>query len=175
MEEIDTLTLRRAAHKRPDAFHAVYDWYAPTVWKQVYQTVYGDREAAKDIVQEVFIRVYTRLHTFKHDAAFSTWLYRITYNCAMTWLKQRHREHTRFLTMEPVSEHAPHGFEDALFVRRLLDTLQPQQRFMLIAREITGLSHEEIAAVMDKNPGAVRTELHRLKKKLQKEFSYEPA
>ena len=72
------------------AFAALADRYYMTVYRYAFRWV-SVREDAEDIAQEVFIRLANSLHTFNRQAAFTTWLYRVTANCAKDFLRKHSR------------------------------------------------------------------------------------
>ncbi len=175
MEEIDSLTLHKATKKEKHACTRLYERYAPQVWKQVYQTVHGDTDAAREIVQETFIRVFKNIGTFRNNCALSTWIYRIAFNTAMSHLRTRQRINGREASIDIADNARAPSYEERATVRAILETMSPRDRYMLIAHEITGLSYDEIAEVTDKSAGAIRTALHRLKSRIQKDFAHEMA
>jgi RNA polymerase sigma-70 factor (ECF subfamily) len=176
MKELDEVTIRRAASGTMAAFRHVYDYYSPFVWRVVYRLVNGDTAAAEQIMQDVFVKIHSTMSRFRYNSAFSTWLYRITYNEAMAYLNGRSKNARRLV---PYNDHSVHvdatddQCEHRDTVGTLLKTLTPQERFLLIAREVNDIPFEDLAAITGKTTGALRTMLHRLKENLRKGFDYE--
>ena len=147
--------------------------------RQVYTLAHrlmGDRYEAEDVAQDVYLRVYRSLHGFRGDAAFETWLYRITSNVAMRHLRRRNRfgdpneEPTELLRVPPAEPEVEEtGFGDE--VRRALDLLTPGQRAVLVLRDVYGFSTAEVAAQMGTTEGAVKVRLHRARRAM-KELIY---
>jgi RNA polymerase sigma-70 factor (ECF subfamily) len=174
MTELDESILRAATKGSNTAFKQLYDYYAPFVWRLAYKTVAGDESLARQVAQDVFVRVHGSLRRFDFRSGFSTWLYRIAYNQALTLLKRRHIEWQRTVGLS--DELRASGGEGALdardTVRQVLAGLSPDERFLLVAREVDGVPFEELAEIAGKTSGALRTQLTRLKESLRKEYDH---
>ncbi len=135
----------------------------------------SDEEDARDVVQESYLRAYRGLRSFRGDAQFSTWLYRITANCASTHLARRHRYRHEQLDHEtPVFEHAdrdPSAQAEAGALRdRLTEALRelpPKLRAVVVLRDVYDLPHEAIAAELGISESAAKVRLHRARRKLR--------
>jgi RNA polymerase sigma-70 factor (ECF subfamily) len=142
----------------------------------------GNEEDARDVVQESYLRAYRGLKRFRGDAQFTTWLYRITANCANTHMGKRSRRRT-----EPLPEdHAGHAAlvdhnpdrdpaarADASLLRERLETaledLPPKLRSVVVLRDIYDMPHEEIAANLGISESAAKVRLHRARRKLREQ------
>lgn len=139
----------------------------------------GDEAAADDLAQEVFIKVYRSLHSFRGEARFSTWLYRIAFNLAASQ-KRLARERWTKVDLEDVTpeldSHQVHaGHAGSLDARRDLEAAmarlsQPQQWALRLSLE-EELTQEEVAEVMGIPLGTVKTHLLRGKKALRTHLS----
>src|SRR5205085_5482329 len=147
----------------------------------------GNPDDASDIVQETFLRVYHALPSFRSDANFTTWLYRIVTNVFLDERKkQQVRQHSSLEEFYELEDSAvsrqiqdPAPGPEALIVRGELAervrqavlALPPNPRIMIILYHFEGRSYEEIAAIMDLPIGTVKSRLNRarlaLKNKLQ--------
>jgi RNA polymerase sigma-70 factor (ECF subfamily) len=136
----------------------------------------GDEEDARDVVQESYLRAYRGLKRFRGDAQFTTWLYRITANCASTHLGRRakHR-HEELADDAPVADTNPDvdpaARTDARATRDRLTTalrgLPPRLRAVVVLRDVYDLPHEAIAAELGISESAAKVRLHRARKKLR--------
>ncbi len=152
--------------------------------KQVYNLALrmtGSEEDAFDISQDAFLRAYKSLDSFRGDSKFSVWLYRLTSNICIDYLRARDRRKTVSLQFEDEDDEAQE-FDipdlrfspDAVFeqkqlreaVSRALDALPADYRHILILREMNGLSYEEIADTLDLELGTVKSRIFRARKKL---------
>jgi RNA polymerase sigma-70 factor (ECF subfamily) len=136
----------------------------------------GDDEDARDVVQEAYLRAYRGLRRFRGDAQFTTWLYRITANCASTHLgrrsRHRHEElHDDLPVDDPRRAHDPVGrAEDGALRERVglaLRSLPPRLRSVVVLRDIYDLPHEAIAAELGIPESAAKVRLHRARRKLR--------
>jgi RNA polymerase sigma-70 factor, ECF subfamily len=169
MTEIDEITIRQAAKKDQRAFRRIYDHYSSFVWKVIYRTVNGNTDAAKEIVQETFIRVYSSLSSFAFNSALSTWIYRIAFNTANTYMAKNSRKKI-FISqeMDLLTETTfRKSYEDKEIVGILLNTVSPEERFLLMSREVEGITFEELSEITGKSPESLRTSVSRLKDKLR--------
>ena len=139
----------------------------------------GDEEDARDVVQESYLRAYRGLKRFRGDAQFTTWLYRITANCASTHLGRRtkHR-HDELLDDAPIAEtnpdFDPEARSDATALRERLNValrdLPPRLRAVVVLRDVYDLPHEAIAAELGISETAAKVRLHRARKKLREDL-----
>ncbi len=169
MNEIDELTIKSAGRGDAGAFKRLYDHYAPYAWAVIHKTTAGNESAAREILQDVFVRVYRSLKHYKSNSSFSTWLYRIAYNTSMSHLSREAKARSRSVPLEKAELAGdPNDRLDARdTVRKVLAQLTPAERFLLVSREIDELSFEELAEITGRKQGALRTTVSRLKSKLR--------
>jgi len=149
---------------------------------RLYNTVYRlmeNAEDAQDVVQEAFINAYQSLDSFKGDALFFTWLYRIAVNTAIS-----HRRKKRVLArissrkddglMEPADPsdlsrpgYAMEQAEQEQKVHRAIARLSPEHRAVLVMKELEGQKYEEMAEALGVPIGTIRSRLHRARLELR--------
>jgi RNA polymerase sigma-70 factor (ECF subfamily) len=146
---------------------------------EVYTLAYrltGNEEDARDVAQEAYLRAFRSLKRFRGDARFSTWMHRITANCALTFLAKRTKgRHEELSSDESVAderpESSPEMMAEAEFVRgRLTDALSelpPRLRAVVVLRDVYDLPHEAIAAELGISQEAAKVRLHRARRKLR--------
>jgi RNA polymerase sigma-70 factor (ECF subfamily) len=136
----------------------------------------GNEEDARDVVQESYLRAYRGLHRFRGDAQFSTWLYRITANCAASHMGKRSRRRTEALPDDSAvvdlnPERDPSARAEASVLRdRLedaLDHLPAKLRAVVVLRDVYDLPHEAIAAELGISESAAKVRLHRARRQLR--------
>ncbi len=144
-----------------DAFDVIVERHR----KQVYQLCYrflGNHEDASDLTQDVFVRAFRGLHSFKGDSQLGTWLYRVGVNVCLNRVALKT---PKLETIEPelhVDQRSPDAHElvargeRAVVVRRAIAKLPPKQRATLVLRIYQEMSHEEIATVLGSSVGAVK-------------------
>ena len=157
--------------------------------RMVYQlslNLLSDHNEALDLSQEVFLRVFRTIHTFRGHAALRTWIYRIVINQARNrqrWWRRRHRSQQVSLD-EHIRDHGDlpeqnnGGSPDRLLgqkllgdrIREALDRLPFDQKTALVLREIDGLSYEEIGFSLGIAVGTVKSRLARAREALRGEL-----
>lgn len=138
----------------------------------------GNPEDAMDLAQETFLRAWSALPNFRGSSSFSTWLYRLTYNACVDFLRKNslRREVSLPLTEEApdVPDHTgdPHQAlerkERRQALERGLARLPEHYRSVLVLRELSGLSYREIGDVLKLDLGTVRSRLARARGELRK-------
>ena len=128
----------------------------------------GDGEAARDLVQDVFLALLERRGQMREVRSVRAWLFTVARNRCLTWLRQG-RNRSRLdeaAAGEAAAAAAPAGDEDAALVRRALAELPDEQREVLILREYQDLSYREIAAIAQTTESAVKSRLFRARQAL---------
>lgn len=156
-----------------------FDELVRVTYAEAYTLAYrltGDEEDARDVVQDAYLRAYRGLKRFRGDAAFTTWLYRITANCAATQLGRRKRHRHDELSddepladerteLDPAAQAAAGALRDRL--QLALGDLPPRLRAVVVLRDIYDLSHASIAAELGISESAAKVRLHRARRRLR--------
>lgn len=183
MEKAKAL-IKRAQKGDTRAFEELVVLYQHKVYTLCYHLA-GNHADAEDLAQDVFIRAYGALGSFRNEADFGTWLHRITVN---VWLNARRRqpqvvsldnpvqtedgELPRVVaTDDPAPEQTLELLELRVRVRRALEELSPEHRAVLILREMHGYSYEEISRILACNVGTVRSRLSRARQALRERLA----
>ena len=192
----ERLLVARVKVSDHEAFEALFHHYLNTVYRQAIRLL-GDQAEAEEVVQEVFLTVYEKAHTFRGHSAFSTWLYRITMNAALTKLRQHKRSEAVSLDdfLPSFGEDGHHlqrpvvdwskDLEERLAdeeIHRLLlqalDQLPSMDRTVVVLSDLEGHSDREIGGALGLSVGAVKSRLHRarlcLRGKLAVALGYSP-
>lgn len=138
----------------------------------------GSDDDARDVVQEAYLRAYRSIGRFRGEARFSTWMYRITANCASTYVgKRRRHRHDELVEdlvvvdtrpdLDPVAQADASDLRDRL--ARALDQLPPKLRAVVVLRDVYDLPHEAIAAELGISESAAKVRLHRARRKLKEQ------
>jgi RNA polymerase sigma-70 factor (ECF subfamily) len=139
----------------------------------------GDEDDARDVVQEAYLRAFRGLKRFRGDAQFTTWLYRITANCAATYLGKRARNrHDELPDDAPLIDSGLRGDPEANAAQQALRAelcqaladLPPRLRAVVVLRDIYDLPHEAIAAELGISESAAKVRLHRARRKLREQL-----
>lgn len=151
----------------PDAFSLAY-------------RLTGNEDDAHDVVQEAYLRAQRGLGRFRGDAQFTTWLYRITANCASSALVKRRRSATvplddELTVADPRPERDPEwravGQDERELVIASLAALPPRLRKVIVLRDIYDLSHQAIGEQLGISESAAKVRLHRARRRLKESLA----
>ena len=165
---------------------AAYDDLVRRYQERIYATIYhmtANHEDANDLAQEAFIKGFQALKSFKGGSSFYTWVYRIAVNKTINFLKQRknraqmslddidfNAEHDPDL-VALISEKTPRREANLAELQEKLNEgmqkLSESHRLVVTLHDVQGMSHEEIAKIMDCNIGTVRSRLFYARQQLQ--------
>ncbi len=165
---------------------AAYDELVRRYQERIYATIYhmtSNHEDANDLAQEAFIKAFQALKSFKGGSSFYTWIYRIAINKTINFLKQRkNRAHLSLNDLDFNAEHDPDlvalisdktprrdaGLAELQEkLNSAMQKLSEHHRLVVTLHDVQGMSHEEIAKVMDCNIGTVRSRLFYARQQLQ--------
>jgi RNA polymerase sigma-70 factor (ECF subfamily) len=134
-----------------------------------------DRTRAEELTQEAFVRAWEKLNSFRGDAAFSTWLHRLTVNLVLTDQRSRARRQDRVTLADesglpdaPARNEAP---RERMDLEAAIATLPEGARNVFVLYEIEGYRHEEIAKMMGIASGTTKAQLHRARRLLREALS----
>jgi RNA polymerase sigma-70 factor (ECF subfamily) len=178
---LDTQLVYRTLHEDKEAFGQLVSSYTPTFYALV-KRMTPDRspESIEDDLQEIFLRIYRALPTFREGSPFFSWAYTI----AMNWIRSQRRKGRSHYSAPPIPydeevailqgthhtdipEEAAIAAEAEHLVMQALDELKPAYREVFILRMMQGLSVSDTAKVMRIPEGTVKTYLHRGRNKLR--------
>jgi RNA polymerase sigma-70 factor, ECF subfamily len=180
----ERMLIRRLQQRDEKAFEEVVRRYQHKVYNLVYRML-GNREEAEDIAQEVFVTVFKSIDSFRGEAKFSTWLYRIAANhCKnrMKYLGRRNYKSTSELDEATERElhqngtirshnDAPDTVLEGLQLERIVQdgiaTLEEEHRELIVLRDVEDLSYEEIGSITGLADGTVKSRLHRARMALK--------
>lgn len=182
MESNDSDLVELARAGEAEAFQQLVLRHSRRVFATAFRLT-GSEADADDVVQETFLRAYRKLDLFDGRSRFTTWLHRITVNCAMDLMRKRSRHQTREITALELDERVDDtkiarpdrvaaGRELGRAVERVLQTLTPVERTTFVLRHFEGHSSREIGRMLHMRSGAVRNAVFRAVKKLRR--SLEP-
>jgi RNA polymerase sigma-70 factor (ECF subfamily) len=166
--EIDTEIIESCRRGDRDAFRALYDAYKDKVYSIALYFFHGDKLAAADATQQVFLKLFGALRQFRGDASFSTWLYRLVVNTCTDLTRRRKFEAVAVdrSTLEALVPAA--SLEDefareqmARSVQSAVSALPPKFRLAILLRYFEDLSYEEMAKALNCSMGTVASRLSR--------------
>lgn len=171
----DLTVIREIREGQTEQYRLLMERYHRGLIQHLFNLI-GDGETAEDVAQEAFIRAYNKLSLYNEDYSFSTWLYKIADNIAYRHMKQTKATQNLDDVEELIPDDKPTLAEraDKLFdqqaVRDALETLPVLYRQVISLYYWDEFSYEEIAQIMERPVGTIRTWLHRAKQDLRKEL-----
>ena len=177
-EDQELLEKFRHPDTRQFAFNQIIRKYQQKIYWHIRKMVI-DHDDADDLTQEVFIKVWKNLETFRQDSQLFTWIYRIATNECLTFLKGKKRRF--FLPIHDVSEELsakidsspPISGEDIqLKLQKALLRLPDKQRAVFNMRYYDDLKYEEISAIVGTSVGALKASYHHAVKKIEEYLKF---
>ena len=168
MQDPDPRTLARAREGDLDAFEDLVRQYQADVWRFANHLT-RDRALADDVTQEAFLRAYRFLGSYRGDAKFTSWLFRIVRNCGMDALRSR-RSYLAKETPLPAPATNP---ETRAELQAALREISDDHREPFLLIEVFGLSYQEAADVLGLKVGTVKSRMHRARLSLVRELTDE--
>lgn len=165
------------------AFRVLVERFQGRIYAHIYQMI-GDLAIARDLTQEAFVKAYRDIGSFRREASFTTWFYRIASNVTIDHLRRHRRVRASELDLQPLSrdqgdevwdpDHLRRtpakDVERAALYTRIMEAMQrlsDDQRQVILLREIEGFTYREIAETMGIKEGDVMRRLFYARKKLR--------
>jgi RNA polymerase sigma-70 factor (ECF subfamily) len=131
----------------------------------------GNPTTAQELAQDVFVRAWQRLSSFRGESAFFSWLYTLTVNLAFSEGRSRKRRLARITSTDDLTPferpQAPPAPEKAMDLEKAIAGLPPGARAVFVLHDVEGYKHEEIAALTGVATGTSKAQLHRARKLLK--------
>ena len=162
--------IRRAQSGDSSAFEAIYRENSPRVYALCLRLSGGTTAEATELMQDVFIRAWRGLGSFRGESAFSSWLHRLTVNAMLESARSEQRRTARVLPMEDPGTIGAIAMgsspELKMDLENAIAALPEGARIAFVLHEIEGYQHGEIAVQLGVAEGTVRAQLHRARKLL---------
>lgn len=175
MDELRAIA--RAKKGDAEAFAFLVETYETSVYRLALRMC-GNSHDAEEVAQEAFVAAWKGLPSFRGESKFSSWLYQLTTNAAIDFLR-REKRHRAAVPIEdepePATPDTPQQAVEADEVRRALqqalDALTPEHRQIFLLRQMRQLSYEEIGRLLGLEAGTVKSRLSRAKKQLRENLT----
>lgn len=184
----DTADAFKAAGGDRSAFERLLKKYEKYVCTTVYSVI-RNRDESFDVAQEVFLKVYHNIGTFKGESSFSSWLYRIAKNTAFDYLR-KNKNHRKNVSLTFENDKGEEAYievvdtsdksspekcilkkESSDILYEALDEINPQHKEIIELRYLGEYSYEEIAEILSLEPGTVKSRLFRAREALRTKLS----
>jgi RNA polymerase sigma-70 factor (ECF subfamily) len=163
--------IRRAQSGDVGAFELLYREHSPRIYALCLRLKAGDKSDATELLQDVFIKAWRRLDTFRGDCAFVSWLHRLAVNTMLENARSDQRRTARVLPMEDTSRLAgaarSSGVESRMDMERAIASLPKGARLAFVLHDVEGYQHQEIADQLSVTVGTVKAQLHRARRLLR--------
>src|SRR5687768_17297901 len=161
-------TVERARRGDAAAFEALYHEHSGWVYALA-RRMAEDETLARDMTQEIFIRLWQKLDSFRGESEFTTWFRRIAINVCLNKVGDERRRNQRVFTTDDVAyfETATRAPEKNIDLERAIKTLPAHARTVFVLHDVEGYKHSEIASMTGVAEGTVKSQLHRARKLLQ--------
>lgn len=164
-------SIRRAQAGDVDAFELLYKEHAGRVFALCLRLQGGDSAEATELMQDVFIKAWRRLATFRGDSAFSSWLHRMAVNTMLENARSDRRRIARVLPMDDMSllpgGARSSGVELKMDMEDAIASLPKGARLAFVLHDVEGFQHQEIAEQLSVSVGTVKAQLHRARRLLR--------
>jgi RNA polymerase sigma-70 factor, ECF subfamily len=166
--------IRRAQAGDVDAFEILYHDHAGKVYALCLRLRAGDRSDATELMQDVFIRAWRSLSTFRGDCAFSSWLHRLAINTMLENVRSEGRREARVLAIDDTSRLSgaaqSSDIELKMDIEEAVASLPRGARLAFVLHDVEGYQHQEIAEQLGVSVGTVKAQLHRARRLLREKF-----
>lgn len=151
-----------------EQFNDIYNRHYNKVFRLCKGYFCGDTTLASDATQEIFIKVWEKLDTFRNDSSISTWIYRITVNTCLLYLRKsssRKEVRTEILSQIVSENYSSQKDEQLQQMYQCIQKLEETNK-MIILMTLDGIEYQEIAEVIGITEETLRVRIHRIKKNL---------
>jgi RNA polymerase sigma-70 factor, ECF subfamily len=187
MPQVDEATLiERVKNGDQQAFEDLVSRYENKVYRLAIKLTRNET-LAEEVMQEVFLKIYEKIGTFRGESALSSWIYRIAANACFAKLNlEKRHQHADLDETMPQAEIALHDRQDATLespdrplltnealsvISRAIERLPEDFRVVLTLRDVEGMSNEEVARILELSVPAVKSRLHRARLLLRKRLA----
>lgn len=175
LREVELIQALMQPYTRKRAFEQVVNDYSPQIYSLIRKMVL-DHDDADDIIQEVYIKAWIGLDTFRGDSKISTWLYRIAYNECLQFLQRKKKivsldSEECSIVHQLMSDDYFDGDETEAQLQEAIQSLPEKQRFVFNLKYYQELKYEEISEICGTTVGALKTSYHLAVKKIEDFFN----
>ncbi|MEP7271391.1 MAG: sigma-70 family RNA polymerase sigma factor [Acidobacteriota bacterium] len=177
-QAVDWRVIKACQEGDRDAFRALFEAYQDRTYTIAYHFC-GEESLARDLTQQVFLKLFSSIGQFRFNSEFSTWLYRLVSNTCM----DEHRRRRRFVPWDPsipidqlverrTGEEHLGTRELAVSVRKAISELKPKLRLVILLKYFEEFSYDQMAEVLGCSPGTVASRLNRGHQMLAKKLAH---
>ncbi len=174
MKKLSEDVLVRASRGDVGSFELIYKAHSGFVYRIAFRMTHNIHDA-EEITQEVFLTVYKKFKNFCFESSFNTWVYRITVNSTINYLKKMSKERNKMVQFKDEFKQGNDSHQERKIMNKeyhekiissLLTLLTPDQRMCIVLRSMEGLSYEKIASTLNIKINTVRSRIKRARETL---------
>lgn len=173
MRNVEVKTIESAISGNQEAFAEIYRTYSSMVLS-VCMNFLRNQDEAEDLSQETFIQIYKKLHQFRNKSQFSTWVYSVTRNQCLMFLRQKKRmvNAVELYDTDAVFElYTVENPDNRILLSEAVNQLPQGYRNSFILKNIFGYEHSEIAKILNVHEGTSKSQHSKAKSRLQKNIN----
>jgi RNA polymerase sigma-70 factor (ECF subfamily) len=164
--------LERSRAGDTQAMAAIYDHFKSSLYGLAFRYT-RNHAVAEDLLQDIFVKVFSNLHTLDNDNTFVGWLYRVAVNTCLSYLRTHKRIYRKEVALDDavgyLSHKASHRPEDMMtkILDEAIQRLSPRLKSVFMLHDIQGFKHEEVAQIMDCSVGTSKSQLFKARMKIR--------
>jgi len=165
--------LERSRTGDAEAMEALYDQFKMSLYGLAFRYT-RNHAVAEDLLQDIFVKVFSNLHTLDNNSTFVGWLYRIAVNTCLSYLRTHKRVYRKTVPFDDVegyvTRESSHRPEDMMqkTLDEAIQTLSPRLKSVFMLHDIQGFKHMEVAQIMECSVGTSKSQLFKARMKIRK-------
>lgn len=167
--DVEDLLIKQAKEGDTNAFEKLYRMNVSRVYA-ICLRISSDKMRAEELTQDVFVKVWEKLSSFRGDSLFSTWLYKIAVNTSLMELRSRKRWFARFINFSDLlnfDKKISISMGTSIDLEKAVSYLPEKARLVFILHDVEGYKHDEISEILSVTTGTTKAQLHRARKLLR--------
>ena len=159
------------------AMETLYGYFKTSLFSLALRYTYN-HAAAEDVIQDVFVKVFTHLHTLDENKAFVGWLYRIAVNTCFSYLRSHKKIHHKTIPLDDVHGVVPDSGPSAVektenkLLEESIQLLPARLKSVFLLHDVQGFKHQEIAQILGCSVGTSKSQLFKARKKIRKHLEH---
>jgi RNA polymerase sigma-70 factor (ECF subfamily) len=165
--EEELISLAKAGDK--NAFEKLYRMHVSRTYAICFRMV-TDKNTAEELTQDVFVKVWEKLNSFKGESKLSTWIYKIAVNTSLHELRRRKRWFARFKNLNVLlnfDKKVSISVTESIDLEKAVSYLPEKARLVFLLHDVEGYRHDEISELLSIKTGTTKAQLHRARKLLR--------
>lgn len=169
--DVETQWIAQAQQGNQQAFHSLYECYHRRIYALCWRML-ADKDSAEDVCQEIFVQLWQKIHNFRGESKFSTWLHSVATNIVLGHIRKNKTWIQRIFSIEEQTvEDTGTEMSECSALEKNIQQLPERARLVFVLFAIEGYRHEEIANMLGMAIGSSKAQYHRAKSLLRASLS----